>query len=85
MYMILIDLEAERFSTAEISEFMNKHGFMCVQRGLYSGSGLINAVSCVIVIQQLFKEFSINSRHVKSLKMFRVDEISDLVPAINLL
>lgn len=66
----------------EIKEFMISNGFSWEQGGVYLGGESMNAVKCVLIIQALAKKFPWFSTCVKDIRMLRIEENSDLLPAI---
>ena len=68
-----------------IRNFMEENGFIWQQGGLYFGShDRINSVSCCIAVQKLAKQYDWFNSCVKSIRMLRIEENSDLMPAINI-
>lgn len=50
--------------------------------GLYFGDETMNAVKCVLAVQALAKKFTWFSTCIKDIRMLRIEENSDLLPAI---
>jgi len=67
----------------DIRKFMEANGFKWQQGSVYFGDETINAVNCVIVIQKLAKQFSWFPACVKDVRMLRIEENNDLMPALN--
>ena len=61
---------------------MEKNGFKWQQGSVYFGDESINAVNCVMVVQKLAKKFPWFSACVKDVRMLRIEENNDLMPAI---
>jgi virulence-associated protein VapD len=58
-------------------------GFTRVQGSVYFGDEATDAVHCVMAVQEADRRFSWFGRAVRDLRMLRVDEDNDLMPAIN--
>lgn len=65
-----------------IRKFMEKRGFTWTQGSVYFGDETINAVSCVMTIQALAKEYPLFTQCVKDVRMLKIEENNDLMPAI---
>lgn len=50
-------------------------------RGIYFGGESVNAVACVIAIQEAAKKFECLSTSAMDATMLRIDERTDLIPA----
>ena len=66
----------------DIRKFMEENGFTWQQGSVYFGDENINAVTCVMVVQKLAKKFPWFSACVKDVRMLRIEENNDLMPAI---
>ena len=66
----------------DIRKFMEANDFEWQQGSVYFGNENINAVKCVMTIQKLSKEYSWFSACVKDVRMLRIEENNDLMPAI---
>ena len=60
-----------------------EYGFTRVQGSVYFGSETTDAVHCVMAVQDADRRYSWFGRAVRDLRMLRVDEDNDLMPAIN--
>lgn len=67
---------------SDIRKFMENNNFTWVQGSVYFGNEKINAVNCVIIIQNLAKKYPWFSACVKDVRMLRIEENNDLMPAI---
>lgn len=65
-----------------IRKFMENNGFIWKQGSVYFGTDEINAVTCVTVIQKLVKEMPVFAICVKDVRMLKIEENNDLMPAI---
>lgn len=68
---------------AEIRKLLSTHGFYWVQGSVYFGDDSVNAVTCVVAVQQLTKTYPWFSNCVKDIRMLRIEENNDLMPAVN--
>jgi virulence-associated protein VapD len=69
---------------ADIRRFLEANGFEHKQGSVYFGTDVIDAVSCVVVAQQLADEFDWFQPSVRDIRMLRIEDVNDLKPAINL-
>lgn len=95
MYAVLFDLDticlndnyggnAYNNAYKDIKKYMLENGFIWKQGSVYFGSEKIDAVTCVILIQKLAKLYPWFSTCVKDVRMLRIEENNDLMPAISL-
>lgn len=93
VYAIAFDLDsasAERFCGpnwrgmcyAKIASVFADFGFARVQGSVYFGDETSDAVRCVMAVQEADRRFSWFAQAVRDLRMLRVDEDNDLMPAI---
>ena len=94
VYAIAFDLDcevAERLCGAnfrgacyqKIERVLAEHGFERRQGSLFFGGEDSDAVQCVVAVQDLDRRFHWFGRAVKDLRMLRVDENNDLLPALS--
>ena len=69
----------------DIRKFLESRGFTWTQGSVYFGDTSINAVSCVMVVQALAKQYPWFSACVKDVRMLRIEENNDLMPAIRMI
>lgn len=68
---------------ADIRKFMEANGFIWKQGSVYFGDPIkINAVTCVMVVQKLSNTFPWFLACVKDVRMLRIEENNDLMPAL---
>ena len=92
MYAILINLDADSLLEHEkqnnvnqqIKIYMIENGFIWKQGNIYFGNENITAVNCVVAIQKLAQKYSWFSACVKEVRMFRIEENTDLLPALSI-
>jgi virulence-associated protein VapD len=68
----------------DIRKFMESNGFRWKQGSVYFGDETINAVNCVMTVQKLAKQFPWFTVCVKDVRMLRIEENNDLMPAIQI-
>ena len=67
----------------KISAVFAEHGFGRQQGSVYFGDETSDAVRCVMAVQALDRRYSWFGRVVRDLRMLRVDEDNDLMPALS--
>jgi virulence-associated protein VapD len=67
---------------SDIRRFLESNGFEHKQGSVYFGTDVIDAVSCVLTAQRLASEFSWFSPAMKDIRMLRIEDQNDLMPAI---
>ncbi len=67
---------------ADIRKFMENNDFTWRQGSVYFGNESINAVTCVTTIQRLAKALPIFAACVKDVRMLKIEENNDLMPAV---
>ena len=94
MYAIVFDLDTQMLQQlyptsswnnayADIRSFLTSRGFEWKQGSTYFGDDTVDAVSCVTAIQKLSRRFSWFQPSVRDIRMLRIEENNDLMPAIN--
>jgi virulence-associated protein VapD len=66
----------------EIRRTLQKHGFAWQQGSVYFGGAEINAVTCVLAAQDLAASLPWFAASVRDIRMLRIEEMNDLLPAI---
>ena len=93
IYAIVFDLDTAslqevypdaswRNAYQDIRTFLNERGFDWQQGSTYFGNPTIDAVECVLTIQDLTAQFDWFSAAVRDIRMLRIEENSDLMPAV---
>ncbi|MEG0144348.1 MAG: hypothetical protein RSA21_09695 [Akkermansia sp.] len=93
MYAIAFDLDTAKLKETydknswqnaynEIKSFLKNEGFTRQQESVYFGNNKVNAVTCIIATQKMAAQFSWFSDSVKDIQMLRIEEDSDLSPAL---
>jgi virulence-associated protein VapD len=67
----------------KIRDLFAEFGFGRVQGSVYFGDETSDAVRCVMAVQEADRRFAWFAQAVRDLRMLRVDEDNDLMPAIN--
>jgi virulence-associated protein VapD len=93
VYAIAFDLDTAAAETVcgsgwrgcyeKIALVFAEYGFTRVQGSVYFGDEATDAVRCVMAVQDADRRYSWFGRAVRDLRMLRVDEDNDLMPAIN--
>lgn len=68
---------------AKIAKVFSDFGFGRVQGSVYFGNETSDAVRCVMAVQAADRKFAWFGPSVRDLRMLRVDEDNDLLPALS--
>ena len=68
---------------AKIANVFSQYGFGRVQGSVYFGDETSDAVRCVMAVQEADRRFAWFGSAVRDLRMLRVDEDNDLLPALS--
>ncbi|HYF50994.1 MAG TPA: virulence factor [Planctomycetota bacterium] len=92
MYAITFDMDIELLrkhygdpyngAYGEIREILKSHGFAWQQGSVYFGGEKVNAVSCVMAAMDLSRRLPWFSKSVRDIRMLRIEELNDLMPAV---
>ena len=94
MYAIIVDFDQETLSKAyhihsgsnayaELENALKPHGFSRQQGNVYFGNtSKVDAVGCVLSAMDLASKLSWFAPSVKDIRMLRIEEINDLMPAV---
>ena len=92
VYAIAFDMDIESLrqtygdpynnAYSEIRRVLSWHGFTPQQGSVYFGNESVNAVTCVLAVQDLSRKFPWFSASVRDIRMLRIEEFNDLMPAI---
>ena len=66
----------------DIRKGLEPLGFSWQQGSVYFGGEQINAVKCVLAAQQLSNTFAWFKASVRDIRMLRIEEMNDLLPAL---
>ena len=78
----LYDGTSWRNGYTEIGNVLSEHGFTWKQGSVYFGSEAVNAVTCVLAIQDVANKLNWFGPAVRDVRMLRIEEFNDLGPAI---
>ena len=92
-YAISFDLDVEELrqnypslsytnACGDVSRVLESIGFSWQHGNLYVGNANVNAVTCVTAAQKLSAEYLWFKNSVRDIRMMRIEEISDLKPAL---
>jgi len=93
MYAIAFDLDMEMLRTlypnssinnayGNIRDVLVPLGFEWKQGSVYFGTGDMNAVKCVLAAQTLSKTYPWFKGSVRDIRMLRIEDVNDLLPAL---
>lgn len=93
MYAIAFDLDTETLKNTypgpswnnayvDIKTVLVKNGFDPQQGSVYFGGENVNAVTCVLTAIELRTTYSWFAASVRDIRMLRIEENNDLLPAI---
>jgi virulence-associated protein VapD len=93
VYAISFDMDIESLKQSygdpynnaygEIRKVLSSHGFIPQQGSVYfAKDNTINAVTCVLAVQDLSKRFPWFAASVRDIRMLRIEEFNDLLPAV---
>lgn len=92
VYAIAFDMDIESLKLhygdpynnaySEIRRMLQKHGFKWQQGSVYFGGEEINAVTCVLAAQDLAASLPWFAACVRDIRMLRIEEFNDLMPAV---
>jgi virulence-associated protein VapD len=96
MYAICFDLDTETLQNlyhnsswqngySDIARILARHGFNRQQGTVYFGdANVVNSVKCVLAVQDIAKECPWFRATVKDIRMLRIEEENDLMPAVGI-
>ncbi len=93
MYAITFDLDTQmleqgygntswRNAYMEIRKALEEYGFDWQQGSVYFGGDRVDAVTCVLAVQDLTQRFAWFSAAVRDIRMLRIEDNNDLMPAV---
>lgn len=93
MYAIVFDLDTKtlekvypndswRNAYQDVRKVLQTKGFDWQQGSTYFGNETVDAVTCVLAVQALKKEFTWFAAAVRDIRMLRIEENNDLGPAL---
>jgi virulence-associated protein VapD len=92
VYAIACEMDIEQLRTnygdpynnayLEIRRVLQRHGFTWQQGSVYFGGPDITAVTCVLAAQDLARSLPWFAASVRDIRMLRIEEMNDLMPAL---
>jgi virulence-associated protein VapD len=92
VYAIAFDMDIEQLRTnygdpynnayLEIRRVLQRHGFNWQQGSVYFGGEAVTAVTCVLAAIDLAQSLSWFAASVRDIRMLRIEELNDLMPAV---
>ena len=67
---------------SDVRRALEQHGFERMQGSVYFGSETVDAVTCVLAVQQLTADFDWFAPAVSDIRMLRIEDNNDLMPAV---
>jgi len=66
----------------EIRRVLQRHGFAWQQGSVYFGGEAVTPVTCVLAAQDLARSLPWFAASVPDIRMWRIEELNDLMPAV---
>ncbi len=92
VYAIAFDMDIEalrvnygdpyNYAYLEIRRVLERHGFAWQQGSTYFGNDTVTAVTCVLAAQDLARSLPWFAASVRDIRMLRIEELNDLMPAV---
>lgn len=93
MYAIVFDLDTNTLKDVypgpsgnnaynEVRSFLAARGFDWQQRSTYFGNDTVDAVTCVLAVQDMAQKLEWFAVSVRDIGMLRIEENNDLIPAV---
>ncbi len=92
LYAITLDMDIESLKLnygdpynnayGEIRKVLQRQGFTWQQGSVYFGGESINAVTCVLAAIELSRALPWFAASVRDIRMLRIEEFNDLMPAV---
>lgn len=93
MYAIVFDLDTKALEQyypntswqnayRDIEQFLSEFGFQRQQGSVYFGDEQVDAVTCVTAVQELSETYNWFEKSVNDIRMLRIEEFNDLMPAL---
>lgn len=67
----------------DIRKVLSNYGFDWQQGSTYFGNSKVDAVTCVLAVQDLSSQYDWFSAAVRDIRMLRIEENNDLMPAVD--
>lgn len=93
MFAIVFDLDTRtleqlyhnpswRNAYVDVGNTLARHGFSRMQGSTYFGDDGVDAVRCVLAVQELTRSYDWFQPAVRDIRMLRIEDNNDLMPAI---
>jgi len=93
MYAITFDMDTTALQASyhnaswqnaynDIGKVLHSHGFGRQQGSVYFGDDGVDAVRCVLAVQELARAYVWFSPSVRDIRMLRIEDNNDLMPAV---
>lgn len=93
MYAVTFDLDTQTLEASyggaswrnaymEIRKTLDEYGFDWQQGSVYFGGDKVDAVTCVLAIQELAQRYPWFAPSVRDIRMLRIEDNNDLMPAV---
>ena len=93
MYAITFDMDTTALQASyhypswqnacnDIGKILHSHGFGRQQGSVYFGDDTVDAVRCVLAVQALARAYVWFSPAVRDIRMLRIEDNNDLMPAV---
>jgi virulence-associated protein VapD len=92
VYAIAFDMDIEQLRAnygdpynnayLEIRRILQRHGFTWQQGSVYFGGEAVTAVTCVLAAIDLAQSLPWFAASVRDIRMLRIEELNDLMPAV---
>ena len=93
MYAITFDMDTTALQASyrnpswqnacnDIGKVLHNHGFGRQQGSVYFGDDDVDAVRCVLAVQELARTYVWFSPSVRDIRMLRIEDNNDLMPAV---
>jgi virulence-associated protein VapD len=93
MYAITFDMDTAALQASyhtpswqnaynDIGRVLHRHGFGRQQGSVYFGDDTVDAVRCVLAVQELARAYVWFTPSVRDIRMLRIEDNNDLMPAV---
>ena len=93
MYAITFDMDTAALQASyhtpfwqnvynDIGRVLHGHGFGRQQGSIYFGDDTVDAVRCVLAVQELARAYVWFTPSVRDIRMLRIEDNNDLMPAV---
>ena len=94
MYAITFDMDTDILKAsyhtpswqnayADIARALSQYGFTRQQGSVYFGDDTVDAVRCVLAVQEISRSYVWFAPAVRGIRMLRIEDNNDLMPAVS--